>query len=157
MTPGTEAASRQGARVFNRLRANALAAITMLVIEFGLGTGVNLYVALPTSDRGKSLLSAFGSALVGPVPLAIHALLGTLLLITGASAVIRASGLREPALIAITGSSLLGILTAWLAGAWFVGSMADGASMAMAGATAVSILGYSFVLFLTPRSPWAPS
>ena len=35
------------------LRANSLAAVVMLLIEYGLGVTVNLYAHLPASDHGK--------------------------------------------------------------------------------------------------------
>ena len=56
---------------------------------------MNLYTTLPATDAGKNSLSAFGAAVTdGPVALTLHALLGTLLLITGISAVVRAALLR---------------------------------------------------------------
>ncbi len=61
------------------LRANSLAAVVMLVIEFALGVVVNLYTTLPSSDAGKTLFSAFGAAVTnGPVALTLHALLGNI-------------------------------------------------------------------------------
>ena len=38
------------------LRANSLAAVVMLVIEFALGVVVNLYTTLPATDAGKNFL-----------------------------------------------------------------------------------------------------
>lgn len=140
-------------KALNGLRTNSFAAVVMLLLEFGLGVGVNLYATLPTSDHGKALFPAFGSAVTGgPVVLAVHAVLGTILLITGVSAVVRAALLRQTALIVITGASLLGIVVAWLSGARFVGTMANGASLAMSIATGVSLLCYALVLFIVPGS-----
>jgi len=142
-----------GVKALNGLRTNSFAAIVMLLLEFGLGVGVNLYATLPASDHGKALFPAFGSAVTGgPVVLAIHAVLGTILLITGISAVVRASLVRQSVLIAMTGVSLLGIVVAWLSGARFVGTTANGASLTMAVATGVSILCYVVVLFIVPGS-----
>jgi uncharacterized membrane protein len=133
------------------LRTNSFAAIVMLLIEFALGVGVNLYATLPGSDTGRSVLPAFGHAVTGgPVVLALHAILGTLLLVTGTTAVVRAALIRRTMLIAVTTVALLSIIVAWLSGARFVGSMADGASMAMATATAVSLLSYALILFVVP-------
>lgn len=153
MTSVQERDAPQNTKALDGLRANSFAAIVMLLLEFGLGVGVNLYATLPTPDHGKALLPAFGGAVSGgPVVLAIHALLGTILLITGVSAVVRVSLLRRRALIVIAGASLLGIVVAWISGARFVGTMTNGASMAMAVANAVSILCYSLILFIVPRS-----
>lgn len=137
----------------DRLRANSFAAIVMLLVEFGLGVGVNLYATLPSSDRATALLPAFAHAVTrGPVVLATHAVLGTLLLATAISAVVRASFIRQTPLIVITGISLVGIIAAWFSGARFVGTMANSASMTMAIATAVSILCYALILLIVPGS-----
>lgn len=130
------------------LRSNSLAAVVMLVFEFALGVVVNLYAKLPPSDAGKTLLSAFGAAVTdGPVALTLHALLGTLLLVTGITAVVRASLLRRGVLITVTGVALLAILLAWLSGTSFVGDSGNGASLVMALATGVAIVCYAAILF----------
>ena len=131
------------------LRANSLAAVVMLLIQYGLGMAVNLYSSLPTSDRGKSLFPAFGAAVGnGPVLLTLHALLGTLLLVTGMAAVIRATRLSAPPLIALSTIAFASILGAWMSGADFVARMKNGSSLAMALATALAILCYAVTLFL---------
>jgi hypothetical protein len=129
------------AKTYNGLRTNSFAAVAMLLLEFGLGVGVNLYAKLPASDSGKALFPAFWSAVSGgPVVLALHALLGTILLITGISAVVCSSLSRRPLWIGINSVALLAIISAWLSGSRFVGDMNDGESLAMAIATGVSIL-----------------
>jgi hypothetical protein len=144
-------------RTTTALRANALAAIVMLLIQYCLGISVNLYSTLPASDHGKSLLSGFTSAVGdGPLVLSLHAVLGTLLLITALSAVIRSSRLVVPPAIALTAVALLAIVVAWLAGSEFVGHLKNGASLTMALATAVAILCYTLTLFLVGR-PTTPA
>jgi hypothetical protein len=55
----------------------------MLLVQYCLGISVNLYSTLPASDHGKSLFAGFTSAVGdGPLLLSLHALLGTLFLIT---------------------------------------------------------------------------
>ena len=138
------------------LRANSLAAVVMLVIEFALGIIVNLYAQLPASDAGKTLLAAFGAAVTdGPIALTLHALLGTLLLITGIAALVRASLSRGGVLITATAVALLAILLAWLAGTRFVGNSGNGESLVMALATGVAILCYAAILFGTAEPPRA--
>jgi hypothetical protein len=135
----------------NGIRTNAFSAAVMLLLEFSLGVGVNLFATLPHVERGKTLFTAFGSAVTGgPVVLAVHALLGSALLITAVSAVVRASLIRQPALILLTVIAFLGIVAAWLAGARFVDTMANASSMTMAVASAVSILCYALILFIDP-------
>lgn len=137
------------ARVVSGLRANSFAAVVMLLIEFGLGIWVNLYARLPASDHGKGVFVAFGGAVAdGPVALALHALLGTLLVVTAISVVVRAALARQAASAAIGVVAFLAIVSAWLSGARFVGDTSSGASMSMAIATAVALLGYAMILFL---------
>lgn len=137
------------ARRINSLRTNAFAAIVMLLLEFGLGVDVNLYANVPPSDHGKGLLAAFGGAVTGgPLALTLHALLGTLLLITGIAGVIRASLARRTSLLAVASIALGAILVAWASGTRFVGDMSNGASLAMALATAVALLCYAIILFI---------
>jgi hypothetical protein len=131
------------------LRPNSFAAAVMLLLEYGLGIWVNLYANIPAADRGKGIFAAFGAALAnGPVGLALHALLGTLLLVTAIILAIRAVVARMAATIAISVVALLAIITAWLSGARFTGAGADGASFAMALATGVALLCYVIILFV---------
>jgi len=148
-----QAGTPQGATV-RGLRANSFAALVMLLIEFGLGSWVNLYAQLPASDHGQGSFAAFAAAVAkGPVGLSIHALLGTLLIITTISAVVRAALVHRAALIALAALSLLAIVAAWLFGAKFVGDANSGASLGMAIATGIAILGYASILFAaTPAS-----
>jgi hypothetical protein len=132
------------------LRANSPAAAAMLVVDSGLGVGVNLFASLPASDHRRELPAAFGGAVTGgPIVLTLHALLGTLLLVTGISAVVRASLSRRTSLIAATSVALLAILVAWLSGTRFVSDMSNAASLAMALATGVALLCYTTILFIT--------
>ena len=70
-------------RKISNLRVNSFAALVILLIEIGVGIGVNLFATLPTDDAGKSLFAAFGTAVTnGPLVLTLHALLGTIILIS---------------------------------------------------------------------------
>jgi hypothetical protein len=131
------------------LRANALAAVAMLLIEYCLGISVNLYATLPDADHDKSLFGGLPSAVGnGPVLLSLHALLGTLLLITSTAALIRSARLHGPPLIGLTAIALTAIIIAWLSGSEFVGHMQNTASLVMALATALAMLCYVLVIFL---------
>ena len=133
------------------LRPNSFAAVVMLLIEYGLGIWVNLYAQIPASDKGKGTFAAFGAAVAnGPVALTLHALLGTLLLVTAITLIIRAVLTRKAAATVIGAVALLAIIAAWLSGARFTGDGADGASFGMAMATAVALLCYVIILFV-PR------
>jgi hypothetical protein len=141
----SDAASRKA----RDLRTNSFAAATMLVVEFGLGMWTNLYANLPAADHGKGMFAAFGRAVAdGPVGLSLHAIVGTLLVVTGISAVVRAVLIRGPLSISLTGVALLALLAAWTSGAKFVGDMDKGPSLTMALATGVALLCYAIILFV---------
>jgi hypothetical protein len=143
-TPSPRSAARVGG-----LRANALAAVVMLLLQYCLGMWVALRAALPAGDQGKTLLAAFGAAVGdGPLLLSLHAILGTLLLATAAAALVRSSRLAWLPAIALSAVALLSIVVAWLAGSRYVGHLTSGSSLAMALATAVAILCYTLVIFL---------
>jgi hypothetical protein len=153
---GPRGGAGPAARGNSGLRANSLAAVVMLLIQYCLGMWVNLYARLPASDHGKGVFAAFGGAVAnGPAALAIHALLGILLLVTSIAAVVRAAVARNAAGVAFGAVAFLAIVAAWLSGARFVGNTSSGASFGMAVATAVALLGYVIILFL-PARPGGP-
>ena len=120
------------------LRGSAMGAAVMLIIQFGLGMGVNLYVTLP---KNKSFFSTvFGSA-----TLAVHAILALLLLGASIGALVRA--IRSRRAIAFTAVGLAAILVAAGAGASFAGNQNNSASLGMALATAVAMFCYLAVVF----------
>ena len=134
------------------LRASAFGAVIMLLAEYCLGVWVNLYAQLPASDHGTGLLTAFGRAVAnGPVTLALHALLGTLLLVAAMGVIIHAARARNIASTVIAVTALLAVAGAWVSGARFVGSQSSSASFGMAAATAIALLGYVAILFLPTR------
>ena len=131
------------------LRINALAGLVMLLLEYGLGVWTNLYAHLPASDHGKATFAAFGGAVAhGPVGLALHALLGTLLIVTAIFVVVRAALVHRAAPIVLACVGLIAVLAAWSSGTKFVGDGANGASFGMAIATGVAILAYATILFI---------
>jgi hypothetical protein len=151
VTTALTKAVRTRASGLNELKANSLGALVMLVLEFGLGVGVNLYAKIPSGDAGKSFLPAFGSAVTGgPIILTLHALLGTLLLIAGISAVVRAALSHAKVLLTLASVALIAVVGAWQFGARFVGSQANASSMAMAIAAGVAIICYALILSVVP-------
>ena len=120
------------------LRGNCMGAAVLLIVQFGLGVGVNLYVTLPAH---KSFLSTvFGSAV-----LAVHAIVALVLLGAAIGALVRAVRARRA--VAFTSVGLAAIIAAAIAGASFVGSQGNGASLAMALATAVAMFCYLAAIF----------
>ena len=64
-------------RRLSGLRKNSIAIFVMLLAQYGLGMGVNLYVNVPAADHGVGLAVAVGRALTSqPAVLAAHTVLG---------------------------------------------------------------------------------
>jgi hypothetical protein len=120
------------------LRGNCMGAAVLLIVQFGLGMGVNLYVTLPAH---KSFLSTvFGSAV-----LAVHVIVALVLLGAAIGALVRA--IRARRAIAFTAVGLAAILAAAAAGAAFAGNQSNGASLGMALATAAAMFCYLAAIF----------
>jgi hypothetical protein len=142
------------AKAMRGLRANSFAAIVILLVEYGLGVWMSLYGQLPASDHGTNLAAGFGRAVAdGPVGLSIHAVLGALLVVSAATALVRSILIRRVALIALTSAGLLSVVAAALSGARFVGSGDNTSSMSMAVAAGTAIGAYALVLFATAGAP----
>lgn len=128
---------------------SSFSAVVMLLVEYGLGIWVNLYAQIPASDHGKETFAAFAAAIAdGPLALTLHALLGTLLLVTAITVVIRAVLARNNVAIVSGAVAFLAVIAAWQSGARFVGASANGASFGMAMATGVALLCYVTILFV---------
>ena len=145
MTATAQASGPQVGRQLWRLRGAAFSALVMLIIQFAVGTVVNLYETVPKADKGSGFLTAVGRALSnGPAGLAAHAGLGLLIFLAAVALLVRAIIARHRAAIGLSAVGLLAIVTAAVNGARFVsdGGQAS-ASMAMALATAVGMLCYA--------------
>jgi hypothetical protein len=132
----TEAAA--SAQRLAALRGNCMGAAVLLIVQFGLGMGVNLYVTLP--GHKPFLPTVFGSA-----TLAAHAIVALVLLGAAVGALARA--IRARRAIAFTAVGLAGVVAAGIAGASFAGSQDNAASLAMALATAVAMFSYLAAIF----------
>lgn len=138
MTPSIQQDTQVTAQPFAALRGNCMGAAVLLIIEFALGVGVNLYVALPAHK------SFFGTVF-GSATLAVHAIVALALLGAAISALVRA--IRSRRAVVFTAVGLAAILVAAFAGASFVGSQASGASLTMALATAAAMFCYLATVF----------
>ena len=76
------------------LRRVCVAALIMLVVQYGLGIFLNLYVAVPASDAHAGIFTEIATA---PLALTVHALLGLALIGTAILLVVRAVSVRRPA------------------------------------------------------------
>ncbi len=120
------------------LRGNCMGSAVLLIVQFGLGMGVNLYVTLP-SHR------SFFSTVFGSATLAAHAIVAVLLLGAAVGALVRA--VRCGRAILLTSAGLAAVLAAGIAGASFAGGQSNGASLAMALAAAVAMFCYLAAVF----------
>lgn len=129
------------------LRGTAFAAIVLLLIEFGIG--VNLFGTVPSADQGKDAFAAFAAVFGnGPAALAVHATVGTVLVLAAATALVRAVLARHATGITLSAIALLAVIGAWFSGSAYVGDHSSGAARGMAYATALAILCYSAILLL---------
>src|SRR5580700_6495420 len=127
-----------------RLRWSSLGAVVMLIIQFILGIVYNLYGTAPTSTKSIGLFSS--------PDLALHVILGILLVIAALGQLIRAIGVRHRLSIWMSAVGLLAILGAGFAGLGFTGSGASGASLGMSLAFAVALASYVVLVFALPSS-----
>lgn len=138
------------------LRRVSLGMAVALLVQYGLGMVVSLYVTVPGRDRGGGELAAIGRSLAnGPAGLAIHAGLGLLLLLGAIQLVVRSVLAGHRPLIWLSSVSLLAILGAALSGASFVNSGTDGASLSMALLTGIALLCTTVSLYVLGGAPGA--
>jgi hypothetical protein len=136
------------------LRRITLGMAVALLVQYGLGMVVNLYVTVPARDQGGGVFVAIGRAFAnGPAGLAIHAGLGLLLIVGAIQLVVRSVLVRHRPLIWLSSVSLLAILGAAFNGAAFVNSDNDGASLGMAMLTGISLLCMTIGLYLLGSAP----
>ena len=132
------AAAAGPARALSRLRGASSGALVMLVIQFALGVGVNLYI---TPKQG-GVSEAFTN---GPL-LALHAVLGILLVIAAIDLLVRAILVRHRVVIVVSAIGLLAIIAAAGSGIAFLSDGQNGSSMGMAIAGCVALLCYAVCL-----------
>ena len=130
------------------LRGNCMGAAVLLVIQFGLGTAVNLYVTLP---KHKS----FWSTVFSQGAVAVHAIVALLLLGASVSALVRSIRRGHRLLVAFTAVGLLAIIVAAAGGVAFVRNGSAGASLSMALAAAVALFCYLAAIFSFGAGGWS--
>jgi hypothetical protein len=125
-----------------RLRRACLVIVILLIIQFGLGIGVNLYVTLPGAGH-PGHASWFGN---GPL-LAFHAALGLFLILAAISVLVRAIRVSNRTLIVTSVAGLVAILLAAFFGSGFAEKLTDGYSLGMALAFAAALACYAIGLY----------
>jgi len=119
--------------------------LVMLVIQYGLGIILNLYVEVPASDAHAGILTEIATA---PPVLTVHAVLGVALIGTAILLVGTAAQIRDRLLAVLATAGLTTLGGAFGAGEIFVRSGQDTASMAMAILTGMALLCYIGTLTL---------
>ncbi len=117
-----------------RIASGSFRMMFLLLVQYVLGVGYNLYGTAPTAAKK---VEPFSSPLI-----AAHVIVGTLLIV-GAIFVLVIS-VRAKVRLAVTTSSagLLALLAAWATGSAFTENGDSGFSMAMAATTALALLCY---------------
>ena len=135
-----------------RLRQASLAIVIVLIVQFGLGIGVNLYVTLPAAGR-PGHASWFGN---GPL-LALHASLGMFLVLAAIFVLVRSITARNRTLILTSAAGLVAIGLAFFFGASFTSKLTNGYSLGMAIAFAVALACYIIGLYAASTRPGGSS
>jgi hypothetical protein len=121
------------------VRRVSLAALIMLVIQYGLGIGLNLYVPIPASDARAGLGQEIAN---GPFMLTVHALLGLALIAAALVLLVRAVRLADQVIAVLAAAGLTAIGGAFAAGEIFVRNGQAAGSLIMALLTGVALLCY---------------
>jgi len=147
----TAPAPRIGGAALPSIRRASFAMAVLLLVQFGLGIGVNLFTTLPRKDNGAGLGGAIAN---GPAAVSIHAVLGLSLIVIALALIIRAVTTRHGGIIALAVLGMAALTSAAINGTRFVGTGQNGASMAMAMALAwtVAMLCYLSLLLVTGRN-----
>jgi hypothetical protein len=142
-----KAASRQAG-----LRRASLAILIVLIVQFAVGIGVNLYVTLPAAGH-PGHASWFGNGVL----LALHAALGMFLILAAIFVLVRAVMARNVTLIVTSAAGLVAILLAAFFGSGFTDKLTDGYSLGMSIAFAVALACYSIGLYAATTRRTGPS
>ncbi len=139
---------RPGRGSLMALRGNTLGVLVMLVLQYSLGMWVNLEASVPSGDATAGFWGAFVGAITnGPLALTLHALLGTLLMVSAGILMWRALRIRQPLWLVLAVIGFLSLALAWITGARFTATGAATSSLFMALLTALALLCYVVILF----------
>jgi len=143
----------RSARRLKALRRASFASLVLLLIQYGLGMYTNIYVTVPSADKGGGMGKAISN---GPAALSIHAVLALLLILAAIGLIVQAVMARYWTVLAAAAVGLITIIGAAFSGATFTNNGGqDSASLAMAVLAGVALLCYGTVLYLlsSPRQP----
>ena len=141
-----------------RFRGSLLGMLSMLIVQFLFGMGVNLFVTITRDHPGANPpdfftgagQSVFWAATQGPVALIFHAVLGLLLAINSIVILIQAFRLDSSATRVVAALGALGIIAAGFNGASFLNYNHDLNSYLMSVGFALAALAYTQLLYNLP-------
>jgi hypothetical protein len=125
------------------LGRDCLVTLIALVVQFGLGMILNLFISVPPADAHAGFLKEVRTA---PFGLTLHAVLGTFLICAAIVLVTGAIRAKDRLMIALAATGLLAIIGAFAAGELFVRDGGDGVSLSMALLTGVALVSYASAL-----------
>lgn len=142
---------------------NTVIFIGLLLIQFGLGMDINLYVGITRHHPGAGATSFFAGSFDsvswaiahGPLALAIHAALGLAIIIGALHNFLWNLRWGTRGTVWATGAGLLLVLTAGLNGSAFLTYNRDLNSLLMALSFGAALLCYAITVYLLMRSPEA--
>ncbi|HEY2580082.1 MAG TPA: hypothetical protein VGI74_27530 [Streptosporangiaceae bacterium] len=137
-TVGGTQQQEAGSDLTKQMRGASSGLMVMLILQFGLGIGVNLFI---TPKKG-GVSEAFSN---GPL-LALHAILGLLIFLAAIALLNRAVVARHRVVIAPAAIGLAAVLGALITGGSFLKNGSNGSSMGMAVAGLVAMLCYTVCL-----------
>lgn len=132
------------------LRRATLAMLTVLLCQYGIGIGVNLYVAIPSGHPTNGAGPGFVRALSQGAPaLVAHVVVGFCLIAGAVAIVALAASANHKGALAAAIVGLAALIAALFSGATFVASGEDADSLAMALFAGVAMLSYGVALFVS--------
>jgi hypothetical protein len=144
-----------------RVRRMVLGAIVLVLVQTGIGTDVNLYVAVPPHHPGAQPANYFTGSVHsvawaiahGAPALAIHASLGLALIVLAIAIPLRTLKIAPRSAGGWTILAAALIIGAGFNGASFLDFANNGNSLIMALLALGAIASYSIALFLVPATP----
>jgi hypothetical protein len=140
-----------------RFRTTLAFALGALIVQFLLGTAVNLFVKIPTDHPGASPSEYFGGVVTsvswailhGGLWLALHAVWGLILVLAALGTLVQAIRLRGGGRITLAALGFVGVLGAGFNGGSFLNYHEDFSSMLMAVGFALAMSAYVALLYRT--------
>jgi hypothetical protein len=141
-----------------RFRVNLLGILSLLIVQFLLGMGVDLSIRITRHHPGANASDFFGGAVQsvfwavtqGPILLVLHAILGLLLALNSIVVLVEAFRLPSTAIRVLAGLGVFGIIAAGFNGASFLIYDHNVNSFFMSVGFALAVVVYTQLLYMLP-------